>query len=99
VLVNAEANDVTGIIDWTDAAIADPVRDLALVFRDLGPAAFELTLAHYGGSFEDINRERADFYARCKLIEDIAYGVSNSGARHYAEAGLARLDRTFTDFS
>jgi aminoglycoside phosphotransferase (APT) family kinase protein len=99
VLVNAEANDVTGIIDWTDAAIADPVRDLALVFRDLGPAAFELTLAHYGGSFEDIDRERAVFYARCKLIEDIAYGVSNSGARHYAEAGLARLDRTFTDFS
>jgi aminoglycoside phosphotransferase (APT) family kinase protein len=99
VLVNAEANDVTGIIDWTDAAIADPVRDLALVFRDLGPGAYELTLAHYGCSLEDTDRERAVFYARCKLLEDIAYGVSNSGAPHYAEAGLARLDRTFADFA
>jgi len=99
VLVNAEANDVTGIIDWTDAAIADPVRDLALIYRDLGPEIFDLTLTHYGGSFEDIDRERAVFYARCKLIEDIAYGVSYSGARRYAEAGLARLDRTFTDFA
>jgi len=95
VLMNAEANDITGIIDWTDAAIADPARDLALVFRDLGPGVFELTLAHYGGSLEDTDRERAVFYARCKLIKDIAYGMSNSGARHYAEAGLARLDRTF----
>jgi aminoglycoside phosphotransferase (APT) family kinase protein len=68
VLVNAEANDVTGIIDWTDVAIADPARDLALVFRDLGPGAFELTLAHYGGSLEDVDRELAVFYARCKFL-------------------------------
>jgi len=99
VLVNAEANAVTGIIDWADAAIGDPVRDLALVFRDLGPGVFEVTLAHYGGGLEDVDRERAVFYARCKLLEDVAYGMCNSGARHYAEAGLARLDRTFADFA
>ncbi len=38
---------------------------------------------------------RAVFYARCKLIEDIAYGVHTPGAGRYAEAGLARLVRTF----
>ncbi len=94
VLVDVEANAITGIIDWTDAAVTDPVRDLALIYRDLGPENFDLTLAHYEGQFDDADRERTVFYARCKLLEDIAYGVS-TGARRYAEAGLAHLARTF----
>ncbi len=92
-LVNVEANAVTGVIDWTDAAIIDPVRDLALMYRDLGTEIFELTLAYYEGQFDDTNLERAVFYARCKLLEDIAYGV-RTDARRYAEAGLAHLVRT-----
>lgn len=95
VLVDVEANAITGVIDWTDAAIADPLRDLALIYRDLGPEVFDLTLAHYGGRFDDADRERAVFYARCKLLEDIAYGVRTPGAGRYAEAGLAHLARTF----
>ncbi len=94
VLVNVEANAVTGIVEWTDAAIADPVRDLALIYRDLGPEILDLTLAHYEEPFDDASRRRAVFYARCKLLEDIAYGV-RTGARRYAEAGLAHLARTF----
>jgi aminoglycoside phosphotransferase (APT) family kinase protein len=95
VLVDVEMNTITGVIDWTDAAIADPVRDLALIYRDLGPEVFDLTLTHYGGRFDDAERERAVFHARCKLLEDIAYGVRTPGARRYAEAGLAHLARTF----
>jgi aminoglycoside phosphotransferase (APT) family kinase protein len=94
VLVDVEANTVTGVIDWTDAALADPVRDLALIYRDLGPEVFDLTLVHYDGRFDDANHERAVFYARCSLLEDIAFGVE-TGARLYAENGLARLARTF----
>jgi len=94
VLVDVEASAVTGIIDWTDAATADPARDLALIYRDLGPEILELTLAHYEGHFDDADRERAVFYARCKLLEDIAYGV-RTGARPYAEVGLAHLAWTF----
>jgi aminoglycoside phosphotransferase (APT) family kinase protein len=98
VLVDVEAIAVTGIIDWTDAAICDPVRDLALIYRDLGPEMFDLTLAHYEGNFDDIDRERAVFHARCKLLEDVAYGL-RTGARPYAEAGLAHLARTFEEFA
>jgi aminoglycoside phosphotransferase (APT) family kinase protein len=98
VLVDVEANAVTGIIDWTDAAIADPARDLALIYRDLGPEVFELTLACYEGRLDDADRERAAFYARCKLLEDIAYGL-RTGARPYAEAGFAHLTRTFEEFA
>jgi aminoglycoside phosphotransferase (APT) family kinase protein len=95
VLVDAGANALTGIIDWTDAAITDPARDLALVYRDLGPEVFRLTLGYYEGPFEDADRERTVFYARCTLLEDIAYGLSTRGARRYAEAGLAHLAWTF----
>lgn len=96
VLVDAGANAVTGVIDWTDAAVADPAHDLALIYRDLGPEVFDATLAHYdGGSFGEADRERAVFYARCALLEDVAYGLSTPGARRYAEAGLAHLARTF----
>ncbi len=97
VLVDAGANMVTGVIDWTDAAIADPAYDLALIYRDLGPEVFELTLVHYdGGRFDDANRERAAFYARCSLLEDVAYGLSTPGAGgRYAGARLAHLARTF----
>ena len=99
VLVDAGTSAITGIIDWTDAAISDSARDLAPIYRDLGPEVFELTVAHYGGDFDDADRERADFYARCKLLEDVTYGLSAPGARRYAEAGLAHLARTFGAFA
>jgi aminoglycoside phosphotransferase (APT) family kinase protein len=96
VLVDVEGSAVTGIIDWTDAAIADPARDLALIYRDLGVEVFELTLTHYdGGRFDEADRERAVFYARCKLLEDVAYGLSSPGAFRYAGTSLAHLARTF----
>ena len=95
ILVDVEENAVTGIIDWTDAAITDPARDLAFIYRDLGPEVCKLALAHYEGAFDDADRDRAVFYARCKLIEDIAHGFGILGARRYAEVGLAHLNRTF----
>jgi aminoglycoside phosphotransferase (APT) family kinase protein len=59
VLVDAGTNAITGIIDWTDAAITDPARDLALAYRDLGPGVFEVVLAHYSSPFDDAGGERA----------------------------------------
>lgn len=94
VLVEVEANAVTGGIDWADAAIADPVLDFARLYRDFGPDFRGLMLDHYEGRWDDADHERAVFYARCSLIEDIAFGVE-TGARLYAENGLARLAQTF----
>lgn len=92
VLVDAGA--ITGIIDWTDAAVADPAHDLALLYRDFGPDLFDLTLAGYDGPWHDGDRERAVCYARCTLLGDIAYGL-RTGEHHYTREGLALLPRTF----
>ncbi|GII76155.1 hypothetical protein Sru01_11370 [Sphaerisporangium rufum] len=94
-LVDPASGALTGVIDWSDAAITDPVRDLALIYRDLGPEVFDRALDHYGRRCDAADRERAAFYARCSLLEDIAYGVE-TGARRYADNGLANLDRTFS---
>ncbi|XVQ84712.1 phosphotransferase family protein [Microbispora siamensis] len=94
-LVDAETSAVTGVIDWTDAAVADPAYDLALVYRDLGPEVYERTLAHYQGRHDGAGHERAVFYARCALLEDVAYGLQ-TGARPYADAGLAHLTQVFS---
>ena len=93
-LVDIETAAVTGIIDWTDAAIADPAHDLGLLFRDLGPGVLDLVLTHHVGRLDDAHRDRAVFYARCALLEDVAYG-ERTGARRYGEAGLEHLARTF----
>lgn len=96
ILVDVETSTITGIIDWTDAAITDPAHDFARIARDLGPDVYRLTLASYGCPFGDADRERVAFYARCSLIEDIAYGL-RTGAYQYTEAGLAHLPWTFTE--
>ena len=69
-------------------------RSATTTLGQSGPEIFNLTLVYYEGQFDGADRERAVFYARCKLLEDIAYGL-RTGARRYAQAGLAHLARTF----
>jgi aminoglycoside phosphotransferase (APT) family kinase protein len=71
VLVDPATGAVTGIIDWTDAGLVDPATDCARVLRDLGPAALDVVLARLGYEL----RERAYYYARSELLEDLGYGV------------------------
>ncbi|MCK2219599.1 aminoglycoside phosphotransferase family protein [Actinomadura sp. ATCC 31491] len=95
ILVDAATGTVTGVIDWSDAAVTDPAHDFARLYRDLGPGFFELTAAHYPFPLTGDDRARIRFHARCALIEDLAYGLS-TGPRHYADAALAHLARTFS---
>jgi aminoglycoside phosphotransferase (APT) family kinase protein len=76
VLVDPSTSAVTGVIDWTDAAVGDPAYDLGLILRDLGPAALDAALGALGRD-DDGLRERAGFYARCTLVEDLAYGLEH----------------------
>ena len=83
---------VTGILDWSDAAIVDPAVDVGLLYRDLGPAALDGALGSYRTEVNDLATlgERAVFYARCSLFEDLAYGI-RTGRDRYVSKSLAAL--------
>ena len=97
VLVDPASWAVTGILDWGDAAITDPAYDFGLLCRDLGPAALDAALGSYRAAGGDDGglAERAVFYARCSVLEDLAYGVQ-TGRDAYLTRSLAALDWLFT---
>ena len=87
----AVGEDLTGIIDWSDAAVADPALDLARLYRDFGPEFLRSVVDAYGG-LEDADRtlQRVQYYARCAALEDLEYGRT-SGHSEYAKAAEASL--------
>ncbi|MEU5948921.1 aminoglycoside phosphotransferase family protein [Micromonospora sp. NPDC047465] len=96
VLVDPDNGEVTGIIDWSDAAIADPAYDFGLICRDLGPHALDLALARYDAPGPDRPglHDRAVFYARCTLFEDVLYGV-DTGQNAYVSKSLEAMTWLF----
>jgi aminoglycoside phosphotransferase (APT) family kinase protein len=91
VLVDAGTWEVTGVIDWSDAAIVDPAVDVGRLCRDLGPAV-HAALASYRSEVNDraTLTERAVFYARCSVFEDLAYGIE-TGQERYVDKGLGAM--------
>lgn len=99
VLVDPDTLAVTGILDWTDAALVDPAYDFGLLHRDLGPVAVSAALELYPPSIVDEVpglRDRALFYARCSALEDLAYGL-DSGEHRYAEQAVLAMEWLFAD--
>ncbi|WP_198961206.1 phosphotransferase family protein [Pseudonocardia sp. MH-G8] len=96
VLVDPASGAVTGVIDWADAAITDPALDLGLVLRDLGADGLDAALAHYPSGGADVPglRERAAFYARCRLLEDLEHGIE-TGRRAYVAGAMEAMARLF----
>jgi aminoglycoside phosphotransferase (APT) family kinase protein len=94
VLVDPATATVTGVIDWSDAALADPACDFGLLYRDLGPAALAAALTEYRAGDAAALRERTAFYARCSLLEDLAYGTQ-TGQNAYTDKSLAALEWLF----
>ena len=92
VLVDPGTWTVTGVIDWSDAAIVDPAVDFGLLYRDLGPAAAHAAMGSYRTEANDLVAldERARFYARCSVFEDLAYGLQ-TGRDRYVDKSLAAL--------
>ena len=89
VLVDPGTGRITGILDWTDAAVTDPARDLGLILRDLGPLALDAALSAYRPEPDDAARlrRRVAFLARCALLEDLAHGLA-TGQDAYVHKSL-----------
>ncbi|MFI6082403.1 phosphotransferase family protein [Streptomyces sp. NPDC051217] len=92
VLIDPDTWEVTGVIDWSDAAIVDPAYDFGLILRDLGPDALHRALRGYPAGAHEVEAigERAAFYARCAVLEDMAYGIE-TGRHIYLDKSLAAL--------
>jgi aminoglycoside phosphotransferase (APT) family kinase protein len=80
---------LTGVIDWSDAAITDPALDFARLYRDFGPSFLEDLLGAYGPLSPEA-MSRVEFFARCAALEDLAFGDS-TGRHEYA----ANAERSF----
>jgi hypothetical protein len=99
ILVDPAGWTITGIIDWSDAARADVAAELGRLVRDLGAAHADSVIDGMGVSGPDRGAlvARGWCYARCLVLEDLAYA-----ARHrpdlvaFERASLAAL---FADVS
>ncbi|MBI4943397.1 MAG: phosphotransferase [Actinobacteria bacterium] len=79
-----EGGRLTGVLDWSDAALADPAVDVARLLRDLGPEFVAGLVARYRGPVDPGFDERVLFYARCAALEDLAFG-EETGRREYVD--------------
>ncbi len=84
------AGALTGVIDWTDAAVSDPAVDFGRLLRDFGPTFTDRAVAAYGGPTDPGFRDRVLFVARCAALEDLAYGAQ-PGREAYRSAASASL--------
>ena len=88
VLLDADGS-VSGVIDWSDAMIADPALDLAGFFHWGGAEMLAEALETYGASdAETITRAR--WFAACRAVADIVFGV-DEGKPEYVAAGQRAL--------
>ncbi|MGW3663018.1 phosphotransferase family protein [Streptomyces sp. NPDC005141] len=96
VLIDPVAWTVTGIIDWSDAAIVDPAYDFGLLHRDLGPGAARAAISSYRTDANGLGSlgERAMFYARCSVFEDLAHGIETQQGK-YVDKSLAAMQWLF----
>jgi aminoglycoside phosphotransferase (APT) family kinase protein len=94
VLVDPATWSITGIIDWTDAAVCDPAADLGRLVRDLGQEAAGVVLDGMAatGRRRAALATRAQCYARLLIVEDLAYALERRPDVVEAErANLLRL--------
>ena len=87
---------LSGIVDWSDAALSDPAVDFARLLRDFEAGFLDDALEAYGGPPDDGFAERVLFVARCAALEDLAYGVA-TGRAEYSDAARASIGRLFPD--
>jgi aminoglycoside phosphotransferase (APT) family kinase protein len=90
ILLDAAAETVTGIIDWSDIAICDPAVDFAGIFHWGGRALVDEVLASYEGSIDDFLVSRARFMAACRGVGDVKFGLETDRPE-YITAGLRAL--------
>jgi aminoglycoside 2''-phosphotransferase len=81
------SGDLAGVIDWGDAAVGDPMFDLAWILHAM-PDEGERVLGAYGGPPDDRSLERARFAFMLLPWCEVKRGAENDQPG-FVESGLA----------
>jgi aminoglycoside phosphotransferase (APT) family kinase protein len=81
------SGDLAGVIDWGDAAVGDPVSDLAWILLAM-PDEGERALGAYGGPPDDRFLERARFSFALMPWHEVKHGAETDQPS-FVESGLA----------
>jgi aminoglycoside phosphotransferase (APT) family kinase protein len=93
-----DQGELSGIIDWTDAALTDPARDIGSIYRDFGPDAAAFVGEALNGPLTEDEARRVRFHARCRWLEDVAFGIGDPLTRKpYLENAWGTFDHTFSN--
>jgi aminoglycoside 2''-phosphotransferase len=84
-----ETGEISGVIDWEDAAIGDPVFDFVGLWQELVEAVMPLYHRPLGSSF----KKRIQFYQSVIPYHFIRYGLA-TGQPSFLEDGLRNLSQS-----
>ena len=91
VLCDPRAHAVTGIIDWSEIAIADAALDFAGMYHWGGNAFVEAILSSYTGPpLGPEARARARYLAACRGVADVRFGLE-TGRPEYIRGAIQAL--------
>lgn len=79
-VVDEATRAVTGVIDWSDAVLDDPARDVAVLWLDFGADVAAGVLAAYEGPADRQLRDRAWWYAMRAGVEGLVWRSRNRPA-------------------
>lgn len=93
ILMHPATGELTGVLGWSAACIADPARELAIILTDMGPALCDVLVDSCRAELDPDVRERIALFARCLLLERIEQGLlaDDRGAAKDALRGLQHL--------
>lgn len=87
-LVDPATGRLAGILDWSEARLADPVADFIGLYRDLGPdtcAKIHDAYWRAGGPVSRDDVDRIRFGARCAVVLDLEYALQSDNPAYLAE--------------
>lgn len=88
-----EGDDLTGVIDWSDAGLDDPARDFVGILASGGWPAVAAVLASYGTPPGEAFRDRIAFFTWVAPLFDIFYGLRTSDAAIVEDGVAGVVDR------
>ena len=91
ILIDLDAGEITGVIDWSELAVGDPAIDVAGLCHWGGTGLAAAVLSHYRPRADEGLLARARYFGACRGVGDIVFGLE-SGRPEYRAAGARALE-------